>query len=80
MQGDVSKMNKFRNVFGFYFTQIWFCVLVIYVTLVNPTEVGRDKVVPWLCLGLVGVVGLVGDCLRRLDSLHNRLQELEKNF
>jgi hypothetical protein len=72
-------MNNFRDTFSFYFTQIWFCVLVIYVMIVNPTEAGRDNAIPWLCLGLVGVVGLVGDCLRRLDSLHKRLKELEIN-
>jgi hypothetical protein len=73
-------MNNFRNAFSFYFTQIWFCVLVIYVMIVNPTEAGRDNVIPWLCLGLVGAVGHVGDCLHRLNSLQKRIKELEVNF
>lgn len=69
-------MNNFRDAFSFYFTQIWFCGLAIYV-FVNPTEAGRDSVVPWICLGLVGVVGLIGDCLRRLELLRKRLKALE---
>ena len=72
-------MNNFRDAFSFYFAQIWFCLLVIYVTIVNPTEAGRDSVVPWICLGLVGVTGLIGDCLRRLELLRKRLKELEVN-
>lgn len=70
-------MNSFRDAFSFYFTQIWFCGLAIYVMIVNPTEAGRDNVVPWICLGLVGVTGLIGDCLRRLELLRKRLKALE---
>lgn len=70
-------MKNLRDTFSYYFTQIWFCVLVFYVMIVNPTEAGRNSVIPWLCLGIVGVVGLVGDCSRRLNTLHKRLRELE---
>ena len=72
-------MNNFRDAFRFHFTQIWYCVLLFYVIFINPTESGRASVVPWICMGLVGVVGLVGDCLRRLELLRNRLKELEVN-
>ncbi len=73
-------MNNFRDAFfRFHFAQIWFCGLVIYVGLVNPTEAGRDNVVLWICLGLVGITGLIGDCLRRLELLHKRLKALEAN-
>lgn len=72
-------MNNFIDAFRFHFTQIWYCVLLFYVIFVNPTESGRAIAVPWICLGLVGVVGLMGDCLSRLELLRKRLQELEVN-
>lgn len=72
-------MNNFRDAFSFYFAQIWYCVLVVYVVIINPTEAGRNNVGSWICLGLVGIVGLVGDCLRRLDVLRKRIKELEVN-
>ncbi len=70
-------MNNFQDAFRFYFAQIWYSVLLFYVIFINPTESGQASVVPWICVGLVGVVGLLGDCLRRLELLRKRLQELE---
>ncbi|PZO11532.1 MAG: hypothetical protein DCF25_19205 [Leptolyngbya foveolarum] len=70
-------MNRFKDFFTFRFTQIWFFVLFVYVWFINPTEAGREHVIPWICLGLVGFASELSSGLRRLNLLQMRLQALE---
>lgn len=68
----------FGDMWRYHFTQIWFLVLILYL-VVSPSA-DRNTVILFMCVGTVGAVELIGDCLRQLTRLQKRLQVLEEKL